>query len=179
MADILLSRPLFDIQLPRCTKMPAHPPLSTLANTAVASSGTCHRYPEWHNFLVDMVYKIQLKCLFLIFTYSIKFGAIYEMWSLSVNEEYKRNNAAFSYAGIHHSKYFVHYDVHHRRLTKQKINFISDYNRMPYLSFNCFSLRNAFVKINVKQLNNLPWVFVSLHVNPRGIITILSYQAFL
>ena len=32
--------------------MPTHPPLSTLANAAVASSGTCHCYPEWHNFPV-------------------------------------------------------------------------------------------------------------------------------
>ena len=33
-------------------QMPAHPPLSTLAYAAVASSGTCHCYPEWHNFPV-------------------------------------------------------------------------------------------------------------------------------
>ena len=32
--------------------MPAHPPLSTLADATVASSGTCHCYPEWHNFHV-------------------------------------------------------------------------------------------------------------------------------
>ena len=31
-------------------QMPAHSPLSTHA--AVASSGTCHCYPEWHNFPV-------------------------------------------------------------------------------------------------------------------------------
>ena len=30
--------------------MPAHHPLSTLANGAVASSDTCHCYSEWHNF---------------------------------------------------------------------------------------------------------------------------------
>ena len=34
--------------------MPAHPPLSTLANATVASSGTCHCYPEWHNFPVKL-----------------------------------------------------------------------------------------------------------------------------
>ena len=33
-------------------QMPAHPPLSTLANAIVASSGTSHCYPEWHNFPV-------------------------------------------------------------------------------------------------------------------------------
>ena len=33
-------------------QMPAHPPLSTLADAAVASSGTCHCYPEWHSFPV-------------------------------------------------------------------------------------------------------------------------------
>ena len=38
-------------ELPQCT-MAAHPPLSTLADAAVASSGTCHCYPEWHNFPV-------------------------------------------------------------------------------------------------------------------------------
>ena len=32
--------------------MPAHPPLSTLADAAVASNGTCHCSPEWHNFPV-------------------------------------------------------------------------------------------------------------------------------
>ena len=32
--------------------MSTHPPLSTLADAAVASNGTCHCYPEWHNFLV-------------------------------------------------------------------------------------------------------------------------------
>ena len=28
---------------------PAHPPLSTLADAAVASSGTYHCYPDWNN----------------------------------------------------------------------------------------------------------------------------------
>ena len=32
--------------------MSAHHPLSALANATVASSGTCHCYPEWHNFPV-------------------------------------------------------------------------------------------------------------------------------
>ena len=32
--------------------MPAHPSLSTLADAAVASGGTCHYYPGWHNFPV-------------------------------------------------------------------------------------------------------------------------------
>ena len=37
--------------------MPPHPPLSTLADAAVVSSGTCHCYPEWqwHNFPVGLV----------------------------------------------------------------------------------------------------------------------------
>ena len=30
-----------------CVQMAAHPPLSTLANAAMASSGTCHCYPEF------------------------------------------------------------------------------------------------------------------------------------
>ena len=33
-------------------QMPAHPPLSILANAAVKSSGTCHCYSEWRNFPV-------------------------------------------------------------------------------------------------------------------------------
>ena len=37
--------------------MPTHPPLSTLADVAVASSGTCHCYPEWHNFPVQCINK--------------------------------------------------------------------------------------------------------------------------
>ena len=32
--------------------MPAHPPLSTLADAVVASSGICHSSPEWHYFPV-------------------------------------------------------------------------------------------------------------------------------
>ena len=35
--------------------MPAHYPLSTLADAAMASSGTCHCYPEWHNFPVYLL----------------------------------------------------------------------------------------------------------------------------
>ena len=35
--------------------MPAHPPLSSLANATVASSGACHCYPKWHNFPVYML----------------------------------------------------------------------------------------------------------------------------
>ena len=37
--------------------MPAHPPLSTLANATVASSGKCHCHPEWHNFPVYIAKK--------------------------------------------------------------------------------------------------------------------------
>ena len=32
-------------------QIPAHP-FSTLTDAATASSGTCHCYPEWHNFPV-------------------------------------------------------------------------------------------------------------------------------
>ena len=35
----------------RLVQMPTHPPLPTLADVAVASSGSCHCYPEWHNLL--------------------------------------------------------------------------------------------------------------------------------
>ena len=47
MAGIVLSRLLFDIQLPRCTNAS-----SSSSNAAVASSGIHHCYPEWHNFPV-------------------------------------------------------------------------------------------------------------------------------
>ena len=51
--------------------MPAHPPLSTLADVAVASSGTHarHCYPEWHNFPVYIhingIASVNMKALFL------------------------------------------------------------------------------------------------------------------
>ena len=38
-------------------QMPAHPPLPTLADAAVASSGTCHCSPVWHNFPVYTIEK--------------------------------------------------------------------------------------------------------------------------
>ena len=31
-------------------QIPAHPHLSTLTDATVASTGTCHCSPEWHNF---------------------------------------------------------------------------------------------------------------------------------
>ena len=40
--------------------MNAHPPLSTLADAAVESSGTCHCYPEWHKFLVKGLIYIKM-----------------------------------------------------------------------------------------------------------------------
>ena len=42
--------------------MPAHPTLSTLADTAVASNGTCHCHPELHTF---PVYNISISVYFL------------------------------------------------------------------------------------------------------------------
>ena len=36
------------------TVMSAHSPLSTLTDAAVASSGACHCYPEWHSFPVNL-----------------------------------------------------------------------------------------------------------------------------
>ena len=42
--------------------MPAPPPLSTLANAAVASSGTCQCYLKWHNFPVYTVGFLLARC---------------------------------------------------------------------------------------------------------------------
>ena len=36
-----------------CVQRPA-PPLTTLADTTVASSGTCHCYPKWYDFPVNI-----------------------------------------------------------------------------------------------------------------------------
>ena len=56
MAGIVLSRPLFDIQMPRCTNARPSSCLYSgrIPDAAVASSGTCHCYPEWHNFPVSV-----------------------------------------------------------------------------------------------------------------------------
>ena len=51
-AGIVLSRPLANCH---SVQMPAPSPLSTLANAAVASSGTHHWYPEWQNFPVYLL----------------------------------------------------------------------------------------------------------------------------
>ena len=51
--------PLWQLPLwhfPRSHNFPVYiipaPPLSTMADASMASSGTCHCYPEWHNFPV-------------------------------------------------------------------------------------------------------------------------------
>ena len=42
----------FRPKLPQCTMPAPPPPLSSLADVTMASSGTCHCHPEWHNFPV-------------------------------------------------------------------------------------------------------------------------------
>ena len=53
----------FRSELPQCTNAP-HPPLSILADAAMASSGTCHCSTEWHNFSVYLPATDQLHYMY-------------------------------------------------------------------------------------------------------------------